>query len=73
MWVKHLSSLQFLSYAAFFGVVIAAVFAFLPGRKPPVRTTPFTDEELGRHDGKLAKYFVTGGRVPRRSAACTWS
>jgi len=61
MWVKHLSSLQFLSYAAFFGVVIAAVFAFLPGRKPPVRTTPFTDEELGRHDGKLAKYFVTGG------------
>ena len=61
MWVKHLSSLQFLSYAAFFGVVIAAVFTFLPGRKPPVRTTPFTDEELGRHDGKLAKYFVAGG------------
>ena len=61
MWVKHLSSLQFLSYAAFFGVVVAAVFAFLPGRKPPVRTEPFTEDELGRHDGKLAKYFVTGG------------
>ena len=61
MWVRHLSSLQFLSYAAFFGVVIAAVFAFLPGRKPPVRTEPFSDDELGRHDGKLAKYFVTGG------------
>jgi len=46
MWVRHLSSLQFLSYAAFFGVVIAAVFAFLPGRKPPVRTEPFSDDEV---------------------------
>ena len=61
MWVKHLSSLQFLSYAAFFGVVIAAVFAFLPGPCAPCSHEPFTEEELGRHDGKLAKYFVTGG------------
>ena len=29
--------------------------------KPPIRTKPYTDEELGRHDGKLAKYFLTGG------------
>jgi len=61
MWVKHLSSLQFLSYAAFFAVAVAAVFVVMPGRKPPIRTTPYTDEELGRHDSKLAKYFVTGG------------
>ena len=65
MWVKHLSSLQFLSYVAFFGVVVAAVCAFLPGRKPPVRTEPYPEEELGRHDGKLAKYFVAGGALPR--------
>jgi cytochrome c oxidase cbb3-type subunit 1 len=61
MWVKHLSSLQFLSYAAFFAVVVAAVFLLMPGRKPPIRTEPYSDEELGRHDAKLAKYFVTGG------------
>jgi cytochrome c oxidase cbb3-type subunit 1 len=61
MWVKHLSSLQFLSYAAFLAVVVAAVFVVMPGRKPPIRTEPYTDEELGRHDRKLAKYFVTGG------------
>src|SRR5512133_3111238 len=61
MWLQHLSSLQFLSYAAFLAVVIAAVFAILPGKAPPTRSEPFTDEELGRHDDKLAKYFVAGG------------
>src|SRR5512133_23191 len=61
MWVQHLSSLQFLSYAAFFAVVVAAVFIVMPGKKPPIRTKPYTDEELARHDGKLAKYFLTGG------------
>jgi hypothetical protein len=60
MYVKHLTSLQFLSYAAFFAVVIAAVFRLLPGRAPPIRTEPYTEEELGRHDRKLAKYFVGG-------------
>jgi len=61
VYVKHLSSLQFLSYVAFFAVVVAAIVRFLPGREPPVRTEPFSDEELGRHDRKLGKYFVTGG------------
>jgi len=60
VYLQHLSSLQFLSYAAFLGVVIAAVFRLLPGRAPPIRTEPYTDEELGRHDRKLAKYFIGG-------------
>jgi hypothetical protein len=60
VYLKHLSSLQFLTYAAFFGVVIAALFRFLPGKKPPLRFEPYTEEELGAHDRKLAKYFVGG-------------
>jgi hypothetical protein len=61
LYLKHLSSLQFLSYAAFLGVVVAAVCMILPGRAPPIRTEPYSPEELGRHDRKLAKYFVAGG------------
>ncbi len=61
MWVKHLSSLQFLSYVAFFGVVVAAIFRFMPGQAPPVRREPYPPEELGAHDRKLAKYVVAGG------------
>src|SRR5436853_1436265 len=61
MYLRHLSSLQFLTYASFFGVVIAAMFRFMPGKAPPVRTTPYSDEELGAHDRKLGKYFVAGG------------
>ena len=61
MYLKHLSSLQFLSYAAFFAVAIAAVCKLLPGRAAPLRTVPYSEEELGRHDRKLAKYFVAGG------------
>src|SRR5437763_4789573 len=61
MYLRHLSSLQFLTYASFFGVVIAAMFRFMPGKAPPVRTTPYGDDELGAHDRKLAKYFVAGG------------
>jgi cbb3-type cytochrome oxidase subunit 1 len=34
---------------------------FMPGRAPPVRTEPYPDQELGRHDRKLGKYFVAGG------------
>jgi len=61
VYLKHLSSLQFLSYAAFLAVVVAAVFRLMPGRAPPLRTEPYDPEELGRHDRKLAKYFVAGG------------
>jgi len=33
----------------------------LPGTAAPVRERPYDDDELGRHDLKLAKYFVAGG------------
>src|SRR2546430_14196913 len=61
MWIKHLSSLQFLTYVAFFAVVITAICRFVPGRAPPVRKEPYPDEELHSHDPKTAKYFVAGG------------
>ncbi|MDQ2983240.1 MAG: hypothetical protein M3R70_04860 [Actinomycetota bacterium] len=61
MYLQHLSSLEFLTYVAFFGVVVAALFKFLPGRSPPLREKPYPDEELGAHDRKTAKYFLAGG------------
>src|SRR5213592_3317076 len=61
MWIKHLSSLQFLTYVAFLAVVVAAICRFVPGRAPPVREKPYPDEELYSHDSKTAKYFVAGG------------
>ena len=61
MYLKHLSSLEFLTYVAFLAVVLAAIWRLVPGKAPPVRTRPYSDEELGAHDGKLAKYFVAGG------------
>lgn len=61
MYLKHLSSLQFLTYVAFFGVIVAALWRLLPGKVPPVRTAPYPEEELGAHDAKVAKYFVAGG------------
>ncbi|MDX6488385.1 MAG: hypothetical protein QOK13_1000 [Gaiellaceae bacterium] len=61
MYLRHLSSLQFLTYAAFLGVVIAAIFRFVPGKPAPARTEPYTEEELGAHDRKLGKYFAAGG------------
>src|SRR5438309_9912637 len=61
MWVQHLSSLDFLTDVAFFGVVVAVVCRFVPGKPAPVRTDPCSDEELARHDARLAKYFVAGG------------
>jgi hypothetical protein len=60
VYLKHLSSLQFITYVAFFAVVIAAMMRFLPGREPPVRTEPYPPDELAAHDRKLAKYFVGG-------------
>src|SRR5438094_551910 len=61
MYLRHLSSLQFLTYCSFFAVVIAAIFRFMPGKAPPLRTRPYPDDELAAHDRKLAKYFVAGG------------
>ena len=61
MYLRHLSTLQFVTYASFFGVIVAALFRFLPGKKPPLRLQPYSDAELGAHDRKTAKYFVAGG------------
>jgi hypothetical protein len=61
MWVQHLSSLEFLTYVAFFAVVVAAICTFVPGKGAPVRDTPYPDDELTRHDRRLAKYFLAGG------------
>ncbi len=61
MYLKYVSSLEFLTYAAFFAIVVGAISALLPGRKPPLRTEPYSEAELGAHDRKLAKYFVAGG------------
>jgi hypothetical protein len=60
VYIKHVSSLQFLSYAGFFAVVIFAVMRFLPGKAAAVRTRPYEEDELGGQDAKLAKYFVAG-------------
>jgi hypothetical protein len=60
VYVKHLSSLQFLSYCAFFAVAIAGLMRLLPGLAP-ARAREYTDEEIGAHDRKLIKYFVAGG------------
>jgi hypothetical protein len=61
MYLKHLSSLQFLTYISFFAVVMAALFKFVPGRSPPVREEPYPEKELHAHDPKTAKYFLAGG------------
>jgi len=61
VWIRHLSSLQFLTYVAFFAIVIASIVTIVPGRAPPLRRESYPDDELGRHDRKLAKYFVAGG------------
>jgi hypothetical protein len=61
VYVRHLTSLQFLTFVAFFAVVLAAVFRFVPGKPPPLRLLPYPEEELGAHDRKTAKYFVAGG------------
>jgi hypothetical protein len=61
VYLKHLSSLQFLTYVAFLGVIVAALWRLLPGKAPPVRTVPYPENELGAHDPKVAKYFLAGG------------
>jgi hypothetical protein len=61
VYTQHLSSLEFFTYAAFLAVVVLSIAAVLPGRKPPIRTQPFPDEQLHAHDRRLAKYFIAGG------------
>jgi hypothetical protein len=61
MFTQRLSSLEFFTYAAFFAVVVGSISAILPGRKAPLRTEPYTDDELKAHDRRLPKYFLTGG------------
>ena len=60
MYVKHLSSLQFLSYCAFFAIAIVAIMRLLPGLAPAPQQE-FDEEQIGTHDPKLTKYFVAGG------------
>jgi hypothetical protein len=60
VYVRHLSSLQFLSYCAFLAVAIVAVMRLLPG-VAPAPTRDYDDAEIGAHDRKLTKYFVAGG------------
>jgi hypothetical protein len=61
VYLKYVSSLDFLTYLAFFAIFVGCVSYMLPGRKPPLRTEPYSDEELAAHDRKLGKYFVAGG------------
>ncbi len=60
MYLRHITSLQFLTYIAFAAVALGAVSSLLPGRAPPVRTQPYEPGELAAHDAKLAKYFLAG-------------
>src|SRR5438045_8822287 len=61
MYLKHLTSLEFLAYLGMFAVAVASIWSLVPGRAPPVREEPYTGAEIGAHDRKLAKYFVAGG------------
>jgi len=61
VYLKHVTSLQFLTYLSFFAVLLAAMFRYVPGRAPQTRDEPYSDEELHAHDFKAAKYFLAGG------------
>jgi hypothetical protein len=60
VYVKHLSSLQFLSYCAFLAIAIVAVMRLLPGLAPAA-AREYDEEQIGAHDQRLTKYFVAGG------------
>src|SRR4029079_1893919 len=47
--------------ATFLTIAIVLVMRFTPGKAPPVRTVPYTDEELVREARALGQYFVAGG------------
>jgi hypothetical protein len=61
VYTQHLSSLEFLTFAAFLAVGIGAIASMIPGRTVPLRTEPYSPEELGAHDSGLPKYFLAGG------------
>ncbi len=61
MYLKHLTSLEFLTYLGLIVVAVASVWRLVPGRAPPPREEPYSGAEIGLHDRKLAKYFVAGG------------
>src|SRR4051794_24753970 len=61
MYLKHLTSLEFLAYLGMFAVAVASIWSLVPGRAPPVRDEPYSGAEIAAHDRKLAKYFVAGG------------
>jgi hypothetical protein len=61
VYLKDVSSLEFFTYVAFLAIFVGCISYILPGRKPPTRSEPYSDEELGAHEPKLAKYFVAGG------------
>jgi hypothetical protein len=61
VYTQRVSSLEFFTYAAFLAVIVVSIASILPGRKPPIRTEPYADDELKAHDGKLPKYFLAGG------------
>jgi hypothetical protein len=61
VYTQHLSTLEFLTYAAFLGVVVLSIASILPGKKAPQRTEPYPDDELKAHDRHLPKYFLAAG------------
>ena len=61
MYTQRLSSLEFFTYTAFLAIVVVSIASILPGRKPPIRTEPYADDELKAHDSRLPKYFLAGG------------
>jgi hypothetical protein len=61
VYTQRVSSLEFFTYAAFFAVVVVSIASILPGRKPPIRTEPYAEDELKAHDSRLPKYFLAGG------------
>ncbi len=71
MYLKHVTSLQFLTYVSFFAVLLAAMFRFVPGRTPPTRDEPYSDEELHAHDRK-PRSISSQAASSSCSGACTW-
>jgi hypothetical protein len=61
MYLRHLTSLEFLAYLGMLAVAVVSIWSLVPGRAPPARVEPYSGVEIGAHDGKLAKYFVAGG------------